>query len=115
MSLTDKEIGRALKNHTWGEEGYSPGDFGWGEWSEIDGAEDGEVVPGVGTVKVLEDFGGEGQGEVIYLIFEITDPEGGVKLYRKDGFYASFHGSDWDGKFYEVVAREKVITVYEKA
>jgi hypothetical protein len=113
--LTVEEIGRALKNHTWGEEGAKPGAYSWGYWCEIEGDEAGENVPGVGTVKVLEDFGGEGQGEIRYYIFEITDLEGEIKLYKKDGYYASFHGTDWDGGFYEVVAREKVITVYERS
>ena len=38
----------------------------------------------------------------------------GTQLFRKNGYYASHYGTDWDGSFDEVIPSEKVITVYEE-
>lgn len=102
-------IESALENYT-----NSDGGQGWYMWKwEADDA--GEDVPEVGKVRMIKSFGGhEGAGEHTYLIFEITDAEGVVKLYEKDGYYASFGGTEWDGDFYEVVSAEKTITVFER-
>lgn len=35
------------------------------------------------------------------------------QLFRKEGWYQSHSGSEWDGDVYEVQAREKTVTVYE--
>jgi len=37
----------------------------------------------------------------------------GDQLFRKEGYYASHYGYDWDGTFEEVEAKPKTITVYE--
>lgn len=57
--------------------------------------------------KVVTDFGGEGQGSNRYIVFRIGD-----QLFRKSGYYASYHGSDWDGDFDEVEEYERTITDY---
>jgi hypothetical protein len=38
----------------------------------------------------------------------------GTQLFRKNGYYASHYGTDWDGSVDEVVSSEKVITVYKE-
>jgi hypothetical protein len=65
-------------------------------------AKKNDIVTDWGTMKILEDEqGGEGHGESIWVIFEL-----GGKIWRKDGVYASWVGSDWDiGSPYEVVGK----------
>lgn len=73
---------------------------GWdNDWSEFawESQGNGVDVPGVGLVRCVEDFGGEGQGDNRWIVLEANG-----HLYRKDGYYASFEGSTWDGDFYEV-------------
>lgn len=69
------------------------------------------VIRGV-TIKCLEDFGGMDMGSERYVVFSMTD-ETGTRYFRKDGFYQSHYGTDWDGEFREVRPVEKTITVYE--
>lgn len=70
-----------------------------------------KVVRGV-TLKCVEDFGGMDMGSERYVVFSMTD-ETGTRYFRKDGFYQSHYGTDWDGEFREVKPVEKTITVYE--
>jgi hypothetical protein len=90
-------------------------DTGWGGWVEF-GWSGTKVrhVPELGDVKIVEDFGGEGQGDTRYLVFQVTDEEGEVRLFQKDGYYSSYNGSDWDGDFYEVVETKEIVTVYKQ-
>lgn len=60
-----------------------------------------EIVP-------VANYGGEGKGEERWVVARI-----GTQFFRKDGYYASHYGTDWDGEFYEVKPVEKTITVYE--
>jgi hypothetical protein len=64
------------------------------------------------TLDVVEDFGGEGQGETRYIVLSLTDGAD-TKYFRKDGYYVSYDGSTWDGEFREVRAIERVVTFYE--
>jgi hypothetical protein len=52
--------------------------------------------------------GGEGEGDSIWFVTKVGD-----QLFRKDGYYASHYGTDWDGDFREVQAVEKTVIVYE--
>jgi hypothetical protein len=80
---------------------------GWGEakWSSK-----GEVTLRDETVAYenVANYGGEGQGDDIWVVVKIGD-----QLFRKDGYYASHYGSDWDGYCREVKAKEETVTVYE--
>lgn len=53
--------------------------------------------------------GGEGSGEEMWIILE-----SGGRYFRKDGFYASFDGDNWDGAFVEVQRRQEVVTVFRE-
>ena len=68
----------------------------------------GEFIPMLGQVVQVDSGGGTDQGSYAYVVLKIGD-----KLYRKSGSYASHDGFYWDGDFREVVAKEKLITVYE--
>lgn len=64
----------------------------------------GEQVP----VEFVANFGGEGQGDDLWIVFKVGD-----QLFRKDGYYASYGESDYDGDLREVRAVVKAVTVYE--
>ena len=81
-----------------------------GYWTEWFGGPGSAVVEGLGEVKVVSAEGGEGQGDHAHIVFEV---EG--RFFKLDGYYASFDGFDWSySDLYEVVPKEKVITVYER-
>lgn len=73
------------------------------------------VIPGLGTLTgLVVDGGGEGSGEYCELVFQITAPDGAEQIFRKEGYYASFHGTDWDGDLFEVLPVDRVVRFYEK-
>lgn len=56
----------------------------------------------------VADWGGEDEGSNRGFVFKIGD-----QLFRKDGYYASHYGTEWDGEFREVHEATKTVTVYE--
>jgi hypothetical protein len=97
----------------WGELSYSLGrTMTWSsELSRHIDVEPGEDFNGM-RVACVQDVGGEGQGETRYAVFSFTD-ETGIKYFRKDGYYASYDGTTWDGDFREVTPQERVVVFYE--
>jgi hypothetical protein len=74
-------------------------------WDEIDGYD----IPGFSErPKVVDRYGGEGQGDTLYVVFEL---EG--RYFKFDGYYSSYDGYSWDdGHLYEVEPFEKTVTDY---
>jgi hypothetical protein len=63
-----------------------------------------------GPAYSVEDFGGEGQGETRYVVFQVAD-----QFFRVDGYYASWDGTTWeDPTPYEVEPREVTVIRYER-
>ena len=61
-------------------------------------------------VEVVEsDTGGEGHGEYVYVVIKVGD-----ELFRKEGYYASHYGTDWDGRFEKVEAYVEPVTKYRR-
>lgn len=86
----------------------------WYELEEIfGGANVSFIIDGIKVEAAEFDTGGEGHGEDIYMVFKTTDKDGVVQLWRKDGYYASYDGDNWDGDFREVKAVERVVVFYE--
>jgi len=82
-------------------------------WQDIqDHFDTATEVEGLGTVEVIDSDGGEGQGEVIYFVLKISAGDT-VRYFRKDGYYASHYGTDWDGSFAEVSAVQRTVTFWE--
>ncbi|WP_040828957.1 hypothetical protein [Nocardia jiangxiensis] len=72
-------------------------------------------IPDLGMLTALVvDGGGEGHGEYTEMVFGITAPDGAEQVFRKEGYYASFHGGDWDGDLFEVFPVDRVVRFYEK-
>jgi hypothetical protein len=77
-------------------------------------AEDEFVVPGLGTVKHVDNYGGEGMGDQYFVVFEIVSEDGLTRrMFKKNGYYASHDGAYLDGRLFEVKPVQKTITVYE--
>lgn len=89
--------------------------FSGGIWKSLVPLEvPGVAIPGIGQAVLVEDHGGsEGSGEERWFVFEVTDPEGNKRIFRRDGYYASFDGSYFDGPTEEVKPVEKLVTVWE--
>lgn len=64
-------------------------------------------LPGIGEVKFIEDFGGEGQGDHAHVVFEIAG-----KTYKIDGYYNSWEGTEWNEEAYEVEPVQVTKTEY---
>jgi len=84
-------------------------------WSKLAWSLEGEPkhVSGLGIVELVEDYGGEGMGDTRYVVIKVTNNDGDETYYRKDGYYASYDGSTFDGDFREVTPRDRVVTYYE--
>lgn len=89
------------------------GDDGWDEVKDVLEYPDVHDVDGLGQVRGVESFGGEGQGDEYYLVFSVTFDDGDVKLYRINGYYTSHDGGYLDGDLYEVQAKQRLVTFYE--
>lgn len=76
-------------------------------WTEVDGMRitiDGEQY----VLKVVNTTGGMDNGSHASVTFQV-----GEQYFRKEGYYASHYGYDWDGDFKEVRPVEKTVIVYE--
>ncbi len=63
-----------------------------------------EILEGC-KVELVDRYGGEGQGDTYYAVYKVTTPDGEVKHYQVDGWYASYDGSSYSDTF-EVEPRE---------
>jgi hypothetical protein len=83
-------------------------------WDEAEYAADGTVVLSISVdgetlpVTKVDGFGGEGKGEDIWVVVQVGD-----QLFRKNGYYASHYGTDWDGSFDEVRSFTQEVIAYE--
>lgn len=89
------------------------GNSGWGCLKYEAGSKP-VLIPELGTVQVVDSVGGyEDDGAYVHLVLKVTSDEGNVRWFKKEGYYASYDGTSWDGDFSEVHPREKTIVVYE--
>lgn len=72
----------------------------------------GGHVPGLGEVKYVDDYGGEGQGDDYWVVFSVTGHDV-TRHFRMEGWYQSYAGGEFDGDLKEVTPKEKVVTVWE--
>jgi hypothetical protein len=78
-------------------------------WDNVE-AVVGQETP-VGKIEVVElDEGGEGHGEDIHVVIKVVETE---QLFRLNGSYTSYVGSEWDGDLYPVTAVERTVVFYE--
>jgi len=86
-----------------------------GSWHDIrdlaDGV-DGWQVPDLGLVRLVDNYGGEGQGDDYWMVISVSDGYT-TRLFKMNGYHVSHDGSYYDGPFEEVKAVQKMVTVYE--
>ena len=82
------------------------------KWRDLPADEQGAILPGIGRAVVVESFGGEGQGDELWFVFKVYGEDGTTRLFRRNGWYQSFHGGEYDGPTDEVYEAEKTIKVY---
>jgi len=101
-----EEVERLIGQH------YGTDEYDWHEWKYEVGTESIDVV-GLGVVTVVDEYGGEGQGDEYWIAFRVEFAEGPIRFFRMNGYYASYDGGTFDGPFEEVQPVEKTITVFE--
>ena len=104
--ITENEVEVALQN-SFSQQGSN--DF----WSYLRWNGNLPLQVGDLTIEFVDDFGGEGRGDTAWVIVKASKGSDSA-LFRKDGYYASYYGFEWDGSFYRVEAKEKTITVYSE-
>lgn len=75
-------------------------------------ARPGAALPNIGWVTIVDYFGGEGEGDQYWFVFQVEDADG-TRLFRRNGWYQSYDGGHYDGPTEEVKPVEKTITVFE--
>lgn len=76
------------------------------EFYDLDGDKTIDL-PGIGTAKLVDSYGGEGQGDEYWRVFEIDG-----EFYKADHYYNSYDVEPWhyECTIFPVVGREKTIT-----
>lgn len=70
----------------------------------------GDVVLPSGQVEQVAQHGGEGEGDEYWVVFSVGD-----QLFRVEGYYSSWNGTDWENvEVEEVEAYEVSVTQYKK-
>lgn len=78
-------------------------EFSWHEVHAFTNRGEGRDTP-FGRMTLVEDFGGgEGSGEERWIVVKVGDT-----FLRKNGYYASYEGSEFDGELEEVKPEEYV-------
>lgn len=61
-----------------------------------------------GDLELVEQFGGEGEGDNYWLVFKVED-----QFFKVEGFHSSWEGVNWeDSEIKEVEAREVTVIQY---
>jgi hypothetical protein len=105
MTLTTVEVENAIEDYN-EEAAEISSDF----VEVLEYCKQGEIVPlTVGDATVVDaQWGKEGGGDKIWVVFQI-----GNQLFRKEGYYSSYNGDEWDEDITEVKAIPKTVFVYE--
>ncbi len=63
----------------------------------------------LGEIELVEQHGGEGEGDDYYTVYHFKDHDVWIQF---QGWYASYHGSEYEEMF-EVQPEQKLVTVYK--
>jgi hypothetical protein len=66
-------------------------------------------VPGLGKLIHTDSYGGEGQGDDYWVVFQAGD-----QYFRVNGYYASYDGGELDGEVEEVEPHEVTVTEWRR-
>ena len=105
--FTAKELETYLEDNSETLFDYKSPWNGIDEMDYRDGTDGTVEVPGFGKLELVENFGGEGMGDQMWVVFKVGD-----RMFRMNGYYDSWNGGEWDGSLEEVEAREVKVTQY---
>lgn len=96
--------------------------YGWQFWLHEGGGGEFVMISDELMARTVHTVGGhEGGGEKVVVVVEVSPHVGGIQkfsmesqFFKKLGFYGSYYGCEFDGKFSEVKPQKKTITVYEE-
>lgn len=105
------DVRSRLTDGTWDDdlqESFSGAPDSIGEWRWTEPTH----VKGLGHVRVIENEGGEGEGERAHMVFEISS-DGVTRWFKQTGWYQSYDGFNWDGTFKETYPVVREVTFYD--
>lgn len=107
MGVGVEEIQELLVNvkNQWGHSG-------WPFWYE-ECYEPVALTPDL-DAEVIAKGGPTGYDYEVWFVIKVTSLEGTERFFKKNGYFSSYEGHDWDGSFDEVFPQTKTVTVYEK-
>lgn len=107
MGVSLEEIEHLLSQY---EDCY--GNRGWYFWYE-EFYESVALTPDL-DAEVIVKGGPTGYDYEVWFVIKVTSLDGTERFFKKNGYYNSYEGHDWDGSFDEVFPQTKTVTVYEK-
>lgn len=105
--LTGEEVLKILTDN------FTLEQIGENDYYEITGDNQKEYFNEIGLGSydiVLEHGGGEGDGSDHHIVYYFKEHDVYVRI---DGYYQSYHGTDWEDKPYLVKPEAKTVIVYE--
>lgn len=110
MSYTIAELNAAIR--AWDTQTYSTSESGWGELADELEYADTVGIPGIGTVREESRAGGEGLDDSCWIVVSVAGVTGAKRLFRRNGWHASYDRSYYDGDTEEVEAYKETVTRY---
>lgn len=107
MGYSVEQIQELLLN-TKNQWGYS----GWDFWYE-ECYEPVALTPDL-DAEVIVKGGPTGYDYEVWFVIKVSGLDGTERFFRKNGYYNSYEGHEWDGSFDEVFPQTKTVTIYEK-
>lgn len=62
-------------------------------------------------IECVDSYGGEGQGEMYYNLYKVTDPSGNYCFVKFDGSYYSYDGANYD-RYFQVIGKKVEVVQY---
>lgn len=62
-------------------------------------------------IECVDSYGGEGQGEMYYTIYKVTDPSGNYCFVKFNGSYYSYDGANYD-RYFQVIGKKVEVVQY---
>lgn len=68
----------------------------------------------INQIKIIDSYGGEGQGDQYWYVIKLTHKNGSEHLVKLDGYYASYTGATY-GEWFFVKPTQVMVTQYVKS